>query len=80
MRWQDSVFTTGSFWLTVCIWPMLKQESKPPLHSSVPVAVILYVFAATYTTLGFTLAPVIETVQATLWAILAWQRWRQDAV
>jgi hypothetical protein len=71
------VFTSGSFWLTVCIWPMLRAEHKPPLTSSVPVAVILYVFAATYMTLGFVLAPVIESIQATLWALLAWQRWRQ---
>lgn len=75
MRWQDFVFTSGSFFLVVTLYPMLRAATKPPLHSSVPIAVILFVFAATYLTLGFVLAPAIEFVQACAWAWLAVQRW-----
>lgn len=77
MLWQDAVFTFGSLFLTITLVPMLRAHSKPPLTSSVPIALILYVFAATYLTLGFVLAPAIEGVQATLWAWLAVQRLKE---
>lgn len=80
MRWQDLVFTIGSLILTISIIPMVRAKTKPPLSASVPVAVILYVFAATYLTLNFIAAPAIEVVQATLWAALAVQRVRKDKV
>lgn len=77
MHWQDYVFAVGSFFLIVTLIPMLRAAHKPPLHSSLPIAAILYVFAFTYGTLGFALAPVIEFVQGSLWLWLGWQRVRE---
>lgn len=80
MRWQDYVFTVGSFFLTVTLIPMLRSKIKPPVSSSLPIAAILYVFAATYVPLGFVLAPTIEAVQASLWLWMAWARFRAGTV
>lgn len=74
VRWQDPVFTAGSVFLCVTLIPMLRMKAKPPLTSSLPIAVILYAFSFTYATLHFVLAPVIEFVQASMWLWLAWQR------
>lgn len=74
MRWQDLVFTAGSVMFCVTLVPMLRAKTPPPLISSVPIALGLYVFAVTYLTLGFVLAPAIELVQAGLWTALAAQR------
>lgn len=73
MQWQDYVFTVGSFLLIVTLIPMLRSKHGAPVWSALPIAAILFVFAATYLTLGFKLAPTIEAVQATLWVYLAWQ-------
>lgn len=77
MRWQDYVFTGGSVLFCVTLVPMLRAAHKPPLHSSLPIALTLFVFAATYATLGFVLAPAIELVQGLAWGALAWQAGRK---
>lgn len=78
MKWQDGVFTIGSFILMLTLLPMLRQKAKPPLTSSVPIAFVLYAFAFTYVTLHFVLAPIVEDIQATMWAWMGWQRYQAD--
>ena len=73
MHWQDFVFTAGSFILCLTMIPMLRAAVPPPWRSSVPIALILYVFTLTYLSLGFVIAPVVEGIQATAWAWLAFR-------
>ena len=78
MRWQDYVFTFVSLVFCVTLVPMIRAQTKPPLISSVPITLGLYVFVGLYLTLHFVLAPTVDFVQGSLWAWLGWQRWSDD--
>lgn len=55
--------------------PMLLHKNKPPLSASVPTALVLAVFTATYVTMGFYFSSVVCGIESLMWGTLAWQQW-----
>lgn len=80
MIWQDVVFGVGTAVFSIALIPTLRDKQKPALLTSIPTAVILYVFAITSSTLNLRFAMIMQLVSATIWSALAWQRYRQNQV
>ena len=76
MIWQDLVFMIGGFIFAPALWPMIKAKTKPPVKASLPTALVLTAFVATYITMGFWLATIATTLTAICWYILLVQRLR----
>ena len=76
MLWQDAVIAVGQFALTLALIPAIRDTSKPPLRTSLTTALILYVFAATFATLGLWLAVISSVLAGAAWTVLAAQKRR----
>lgn len=78
MLWQDYILTIGSVVFSVALVPAVMAKEKPPLSTSVPTFFFLYLFSFVYTTLSLWLSAMTAGITATLWLILAIQRYRQQ--
>jgi uncharacterized membrane protein len=76
MLWQDYVLTIGSLVFSIALVPAVMAKEKPPLSTSVPTFFFLYLFSFVYSTLSLWLATCTSALTATLWFILAFQKWR----
>lgn len=79
MLWQDYILTIGSIVFSVALVPAVLAREKPPLSTSVPTFFFLYLFSFVYTTLNLWLSALTAGITATLWLILAIQRYRQTS-
>jgi len=82
MEWQGLVFALGSLifapGLLVMVWKSYKTKTRlAPLLTSVPTAVVLWIFVAVYTTMGSTFIYAAMTTGSTalMWTILVW-KWK----
>lgn len=75
--WQDIIFTTGSLIFAIALLPSILGPDKPAVSSSVMTGSVLYVFSATYFSLGLVFAAFSVLSTAILWTILAVQKYRQ---
>ena len=76
--WQDYVFALGSVVFIVALMPAVKSKEKLPLGTSIPTAVILFLFAICYATLHLWFAMATTLGTATQWSLLAIQKLRQS--
>lgn len=77
MIWQDIVITAGTLILSVALIPTVLGKQKPPLLSSLPIAIVLATFAVSFTTLGMVASGAGAALQSLTWVILVVQRLRQ---
>lgn len=77
MNVHDLIFTLGLVGTAAFLLPMLRGDFKPPLTTSIPMAVILGAFTVNFYALGLGLSTVLEAANALGWAALALQRARQ---
>jgi hypothetical protein len=76
--WQDVVFAIGSLIFAMALVPSIRSTDKPALGTSLPTTLILYVFSMTYFSLELYYAAIVTLGTATLWAILAVQKWEMQ--
>lgn len=75
MPWQDIVLSVGQWVFFAALLPaILGKETKPPLSTSVPTAVIAAIFAFVYTTLTLWISALSSLLVAAAWTVLAVQR------
>ena len=72
--WQDYALTIVQISFCIPLVPMILAKEKPPLVSSIPVAIALLLGAATVATLHLWLAAGTPAVTGIEWAILAYQK------
>ena len=70
---HDLIFAAGSWAFSLALLPALFGPNKPPLATSVLTAVVLWIFAINYMTLGLEFTAVSTAVSAWLWTHLALQ-------
>jgi hypothetical protein len=75
--WQDILLSVGTLILGIALIPAAFHKEKPPLATSIPTGLVLYSFGLAYVTLGLWYAFGSVLFNATLWAILAVQKWRK---
>ena len=78
--WQDYVIGIGAFFFILTLIPSITSKNKPDIKTSVPTAIILYVFSLSYVTLGLWLAASTTFGTALGWSILSWQKYKIDKV
>jgi hypothetical protein len=72
MAWQDMVFLVGNLVLGAVLIPTLLDENvEIPLKTSVPTALVLSIFAASYFTLELYFSAVSTAVIAAMWLYIA---------
>lgn len=72
MMWQDLVFLAGSSFSIVVLAPTLKdQMAAIPYGTSIPSALIGFIYGATFFTLGMTFSAVGSLVAGTMWSLIA---------
>ena len=78
--WQDIVLTLTNFVFLVSLASAVRDQQKPPLSTSIPSPLALYVICVVQISLGLYLTTVITFIVANLWLTLAVQRYRQGKV
>ena len=78
MIWQDLLIMVGGFVLSISLIPTIRGTSKPPIASSLPIALVLASFALAFGTLGLWASMIAMVVQSTTWWILFAQRIRNQ--
>ncbi|MBP6041494.1 hypothetical protein KA529_00545 [Candidatus Saccharibacteria bacterium] len=78
--WEDLVIGLGNIVLSISLFSAVRDSQKPPLSTSIPTAITIYIFCIAQISLGLYLTTAVTFVVATLWAVLAWQRFRQGKV
>ncbi len=75
MIWQDYVITIGGIIISLSLIPAIKGDDKPPLATSVPTTVVLFVFCVTFTTIRLWVSAGMYFLAACLWMTLAIQQY-----
>lgn len=75
MQWQDLVFTTGQIIFSIALIPSILSKNKPALSSSLITSLFLFVYALVYTTMSLWFASITTAVTASLWFVLAAQKY-----
>lgn len=73
MPLQDLIFSAGVIILTVTLLPTVLGDDKPALSTAAAAAVVLFLFSATFASLGLWLSASLQFLQALLWALIAIQ-------
>lgn len=76
-HWQDYVIAVGSIIFVIALIPSVLGKHKPALSTSLLTGTVLLVFAMTYLTLSLWFAAITTTLTATLWYVLAVQKYLQ---
>lgn len=75
MIWQDLVFTVGGLLLALLLIPMIRDpDAAAPRTTSIPTAVVLYVFGVAFLTLGLYGSAAMNTMTALCWTFIAAKR------
>ncbi|MEX2126944.1 MAG: hypothetical protein WD871_01705 [Xanthobacteraceae bacterium] len=76
MIWQDAVIATVQLGFCAALVPTaMPAADKPPLATSAPTAIGLFVIAATMASLGLWWSFTTAGASGALWAVIAFQRW-----
>ena len=75
MIWQDLVFAGGASLFSIALIPTIRSNEKPPLATTVPTALALFVFSATSLTLDLFFTAVTQVISACLLSVLAVQQY-----
>ena len=75
--WQDMVIAGGQLVLVLSLWPMVRAREKPPFLTIILNVVVVYMFAFTFSTLLLWFAMASSVAGATVWLVLAIQKYRQ---
>lgn len=78
MPWQDTVLMAGNIVFIFSLFPSILTKNKPSVWTSIFTATVLYIFVATYFSLGLWGSAVATLVVATLWTTLAIQKFLVD--
>ena len=78
MIWQNIVITVVTIALAAFLIPTILGKQKPPLLSSIPVAIGLIILSVCFFTMNLELSGIGTSLQAATWAILIAQRLGQD--
>lgn len=78
--WQDIALFAVNLVFLVSLIEVVRDPQKPPLTTSIPSTVALYVVCAVQITLGLYIATTITFIVANLWLTIAIQRYRQGRV
>lgn len=70
MQWQDLIIGVGSFVFALALIPMIRSKSKTPISTSLPTALFLWAFVATYISFDLWLSVVSGSLSALGWTIL----------
>jgi hypothetical protein len=74
MSWQDYIIAVGNLIFAISLLPsILSQTDKPHLKTSLPTALVLFVFVVTLSTLRLWFSAVATAIAASLWLTLAVQ-------
>lgn len=78
--WQDWIIAGVQIVFAISLIPsVLHKENKPSLSTSIFTSAGLYTLSAVYVSLALWFAAIMAASIATLWATLAYQRYRIDA-
>ncbi len=77
MTWQEIVFFLGNFVFWASLIPMIRGATKPPLTSSGPTSLILFLFAGSFLSLRLYFSAISNFITAILWAILFFQKYNE---
>jgi hypothetical protein len=80
----DPLLALGSMVFTLLLLPTIIAQlrgraSTIPLTTSVPTVGVFGVFVTVYLALSLPMVAVVEALQAVLWGVIAFQRWRYGA-
>ncbi|MGE5541261.1 MAG: hypothetical protein ACM3TU_03210 [Bacillota bacterium] len=75
--WQDYLLTVVQVFFCLTLIPMLFAREKPPLASSIPTALSLFLSSVVFFSLHLWLAAVSQAIVGIQWATLAYQRVRE---
>lgn len=75
--WQDAVLTSGTLVFLAALVPTIIGERKPAPLTSLLTGGVLFIFAATYATLGLYFAGITTAATGTAWGIILWQTLRR---
>jgi hypothetical protein len=78
MLWQDIVLSIGSIVFIFALIPTVFSKDKPPLASSIPTGIVLFVFAMVYFSLHLLSTGITNLITSTLWFIIAFQKYFTD--
>lgn len=78
--WEDYVTSVGNIVVALSLINTIRDEQKPPLSTSIPTMICVLGFAASSFSLGLYLSTGILAVVFVIWAVIAWQRFRQGDV
>lgn len=76
MIWQDMLFTAGNVGFTCALIINIRSPHKPALKSCLITSSILTAFAVAFYTMGYMYSCIAGGLNAGLWFVLAYQRWR----
>ena len=76
MPWQDWIFSFGSGVFIFALFPSVLSKDKPALSTSIPTGGVLFCFALTYVTLELWLSAVVTFINALIWWIIAFQKYK----
>lgn len=79
MIWQDAVIAVAQGSFALALVPTLMTPTKPPLATSVPMAIGLTAITVAVATLELWWTATTGAATAILWAVIALQRWRSGA-
>lgn len=74
MIWQDVVFMLGGFIFAPALVVAIIKGTKFPTLTSLPTAIVLTAYCATYVTMGFWLAFISTALTALCWFVLFFRR------
>lgn len=76
MIWQDLILIAGNFVFILALIPSLKSKNKPSFYTSLPNSIIMTVFGITLFTLNLWGSAVLTLILASMWGILAIQKYK----
>lgn len=77
--WQDTVIALCQLAFLPSMLPTLLGEDKPALTTSIMNSVIVCIIVLTFVTLELWFSVITGAITASIWTILAVQKWRMDS-
>ena len=71
--WQDYIITIGLIVFSIALLPSVFGKQKPPLLTSIPTALVQFVFSVTFATLNLWFSAISQLISGILWAVIAVQ-------
>lgn len=70
MTWQDKVIAVGQLVLSIGLLPMIVAWVDVPALTSVPTAIVLFIFSLTFGTLRLRFSAFTSLLSALLWSFI----------